>query len=139
MRYSSCPENRTLRVSDPQLGARTAAPQGDRPALVVEHVVLREKKHAMKTWLKVTIGVAAVVVVLAIVFGTIYFSGRNVAIVQTAKAQTGDLTAVVSASGEIRPKTYVNVGANAFGKITHLYVKEGDKVRQGQLLAQLEN
>jgi HlyD family secretion protein len=31
------------------------------------------------------------------------------------------------------------VGANAFGKITHLYVKEGALVRKGQLLAQLEN
>ncbi|MGB8968664.1 MAG: efflux RND transporter periplasmic adaptor subunit, partial [Candidatus Sulfotelmatobacter sp.] len=31
------------------------------------------------------------------------------------------------------------VGANAFGKITHLYVKEGDHVKKGQLLAQLEN
>ncbi|MGB2602325.1 MAG: efflux RND transporter periplasmic adaptor subunit, partial [Candidatus Sulfotelmatobacter sp.] len=37
------------------------------------------------------------------------------------------------------PKTYVNIGANAFGKITHLFVKEGDHVRKGQLLAQLEN
>jgi HlyD family secretion protein len=46
---------------------------------------------------------------------------------------------VVSASGEIKPKTYVNVGANAFGKITHLFVKEGDHVKKGQLLAQLEN
>jgi HlyD family secretion protein len=45
----------------------------------------------------------------------------------------------VSASGEIKPKTYVNVGANAFGKIVKLHVKEGDHVKQGQLLAQLEN
>jgi HlyD family secretion protein len=45
----------------------------------------------------------------------------------------------VSASGEIKPKTYVNIGANAYGKITHLYVKEGDHVKRGQLLAQLEN
>jgi hypothetical protein len=29
----------------------------------------------------------------------------------------------VSASGEIKPKTYVNIGANAFGKIIRLYVK----------------
>jgi len=46
---------------------------------------------------------------------------------------------VVSGSGEIKPKTYVNIGANAYGKITHLYVKEGDHVKKGQLLAQLEN
>src|SRR5262249_39993255 len=41
--------------------------------------------------------------------------------------------------GEIKPKTYVNIGANAFGKITHLYVREGDRVKKGQMLAQLEN
>jgi len=50
-----------------------------------------------------------------------------------------DLASVVSASGEVKPKTYVNIGANAFGKITKLYVKEGDKVKKGQMLAQLEN
>ncbi len=128
-----------MRVSDPQPRPLEVAPQSDRPALVVQTVVVRDKKRAMKTWLKVTIGAAALLLVLGIVFGTIYFSGRNVVTVQTGKAQMGDLTSIVSASGEVRPKTYVNVGANAFGKITHLYVKEGDRVKRGQLVAQLEN
>jgi len=79
-------------------------------------------------------------VVLAIMVGfTVRQSGKNVAAVQTGKAQREDLSSVVSASGEIKPKTYVNIGANAYGKITHLYVKEGDHVKKGQLLAQLEN
>ena len=58
---------------------------------------------------------------------------------QTGKVVHEDLTSVVTASGEIKPKVYVNIGANAFGKITHLYVKEGDRVKQGQMLATLEN
>src|SRR5438105_3200569 len=93
----------------------------------------------MKTWAKIVIGAAELLLVMGIVFGTIYFSGRNVVTLQTGKAQNLDLAALVTASGEIKPKTYVNVGANAFGKITHLYVKEGDRVKKGQLLAQLEN
>jgi HlyD family secretion protein len=93
----------------------------------------------MKRWQKISLGVAAVLLVVGIVLGTIHYSGRNVVTVQTAKSQRQDLTSVVTASGEIKPKTYVNVGANAFGKITHLYVKEGDRVKRGQLLAQLEN
>jgi HlyD family secretion protein len=93
----------------------------------------------MKPWKKIVIG-GGVVVLLAILVGvTVYQSGKNVVTVQTGKVQRQDLSAVVSASGEIRPKTYVNIGANAFGKITHLLVKEGDHVRKGQLLAQLEN
>jgi HlyD family secretion protein len=93
----------------------------------------------MKAWKKIAIG-AGVVVVLAIMVGiTVHQSGKNVVTVQTGKVQREDLSSVVSASGEIRPKTYVNIGANAYGKITHLYVKEGDHVKKGQLLAQLEN
>jgi HlyD family secretion protein len=93
----------------------------------------------MKRWKKVAIG-TGIVVLLALIAGIAVFeSGRNVVTVQTGKVQRADLATVVSASGEIKPKTYVNVGANAFGKITHLYVKEGDHVKKGQLLAQLEN
>ncbi|HVI06877.1 MAG TPA: efflux RND transporter periplasmic adaptor subunit [Candidatus Binatia bacterium] len=93
----------------------------------------------MKLWKKIAIGAGVVVVLAAIVSFTVYQSRKNVVSVQTEKAQRQDLSAIVSASGEIKPKTYVNIGANAFGKITHLYVKEGDHVRKDQLLAQLEN
>jgi len=93
----------------------------------------------MKPWKKFAIG-AGVVVLLAIIVGfTVHQSSKNVVTVQTGKAQRQDLATVVSASGEIKPKTYVNIGANAYGKITHLYVKEGDQVKKGQLLAQIEN
>ncbi len=93
----------------------------------------------MRTWKRIAIGVGAVVLVSAIVGFTVYQSHKNVVTVQTGKAQRLDLIAVVSASGEIKPKTYVNIGANAFGKITKLYVKEGDQVKRGQMLVQLEN
>jgi HlyD family secretion protein len=93
----------------------------------------------MKPWKKIAI-IVGVVVLLAIMVGfTVHQSGKNVVTVQTGKVERQDLSSVVSASGEIRPKTYVNIGANAFGKITHLLVKEGDRVKKGQLLAQLEN
>jgi HlyD family secretion protein len=93
----------------------------------------------MSTGKKIAIGGGALVVLAAIVAFTVYQSHKNVVTVQTGIAKRQDLASIVSASGEIKPKTYVNIGANAFGKITHLYVKEGDQVKQGQLLAQLEN
>src|SRR5580700_10907941 len=93
----------------------------------------------MKTWKKVAIGVGVVVVLAAIVGFTVHQRGKNVVTVQTGKVQRQDLSSVVSASGEIKTKTYVHIGANAYGKIPHLYVKEGDHVKKGQLLAQLEN
>jgi HlyD family secretion protein len=93
----------------------------------------------MKVWKKVAIGVGAVLIVAIIVGFTVHQSAKNVVTVQTGKVERQDLATVVSASGEIKPKTYVNIGANAFGKITHLFVKEGDHVTKGQMLAQLEN
>jgi HlyD family secretion protein len=93
----------------------------------------------MKTWKKVLIGVGAALVLGIIVAVTVYQSRKNLVTVQTGKVQKQNLASVVSASGEIKPKTYVNIGANAFGKIIKLHVKEGDRVTKGQLLAQLEN
>jgi HlyD family secretion protein len=93
----------------------------------------------MKNWKKLALIIGAVVVFLAIVGFTIQQSQKGVVSVQTGKVVREDLTAVVSASGEIKPKVYVNIGANAFGKITHLYVKEGDRVKAGDMLATLEN
>ena len=93
----------------------------------------------MRAWKKIAIGAGIAILLAIIVAFTVHQSSKNVTTVQTGKVQRLDLATVVSASGEIKPKTYVNIGANAYGKITHLYVKEGDRVKKGQLLAQLEN
>ena len=93
----------------------------------------------MSTWKKIAIGSGIVVALGAIIAITVHESHKGVVTVQTGKAQRQDLTLIVSASGEVKPKTYVNIGANAMGKITKLYVKEGEQVKQGQVLAQLEN
>lgn len=88
---------------------------------------------------KILLIAGIVVAAVLAVWGTISYSQKNVVAVQTGKVVREDLASVVTASGEIKPKNYVNIGANAFGKITKLYVKEGDHVKQGQMLAQLEN
>ncbi|HEY1896309.1 MAG TPA: efflux RND transporter periplasmic adaptor subunit [Terracidiphilus sp.] len=59
--------------------------------------------------------------------------------VLTAKLVRQDLATIVSGTGQIRPKTFVNVGATSFGRITHLYVKEGDHVKKGQVIATVES
>lgn len=93
----------------------------------------------MKTWKKVAIAGVAVIVIAAIIGFSVMQSRKGVVQVQTGKVQRQDLASTVTASGEIKPKTYVNVGANAYGKITKLFVKEGDHVKQGQLLATIDN
>lgn len=93
----------------------------------------------MKNWKKIAIAVTIVVVVAAIIGISVMKSRQGVVQVQTGKVTRQDLASTVTASGEIKPKTYVNVGANAYGKITKLFVKEGDHVKRGQLLATIDN
>src|SRR6202795_2624659 len=93
----------------------------------------------MSTGKKILIAGGVAIAIALISSIAVYQSRKGVVTVQTGKADRQDMASIVSASGEVRPKTYVNIGANAFGKITRLYVKEGDRVKRGQLLAQLEN
>jgi HlyD family secretion protein len=88
---------------------------------------------------KIAIIVGVILLLGAVVGFTVNQTQKNVVAVQTGKVLRQDIASVVTASGEIKPKNYVNVGANAMGRITRLYVKEGDKVKKGQLLATLEN
>ena len=88
---------------------------------------------------KVVAGIGAGIVLAAAIPLAISQANKNVVLVQTGVAAREDLTSVVSASGEIKPKVYVNVGANAFGNIVKLYVHEGERVKAGQLLVQLGN
>ncbi|HEV8146491.1 MAG TPA: efflux RND transporter periplasmic adaptor subunit [Bryobacteraceae bacterium] len=64
---------------------------------------------------------------------------KDLVTVQTATAARADLTAQVTASGEIKPRNYINLGANAQGPITDLLVKEGARVKKGQVVAKIEN
>jgi len=93
----------------------------------------------VKTKWKVIITLTAVVIAAVGVYASTAYSKRGVVTVQTGKVVRGDLASVVTASGEIKPKNYINIGANAGGIITSLPVKEGDHVRKGQLLARLED
>ena len=88
---------------------------------------------------KVILIIGIILLLGAIVGFTVNQSQKNVTTVQTGKVVQQDISSLVTASGQINPKTIVNVGANAMGRIVRLFVKEGEKVKKGQILAQLEN
>ncbi|MBI4461166.1 MAG: efflux RND transporter periplasmic adaptor subunit [Acidobacteria bacterium] len=73
-----------------------------------------------------------------LIAGGFLWRRRGLKTVQTARVSRQNVTAVVTASGEVRPKDYVHISASAFGKITEILVKEGQQVRRGQALARLE-
>src|ERR671912_603584 len=64
--------------------------------------------------------------------------GDNGTLVTAEAIQKRVLDAIVSASGKIEPKKTVNISAQTMGRVTRLGVQEGDRVRQGQFLLQID-
>ena len=83
--------------------------------------------------------VGAVALIGLVTAGIVFSKGGTVK-VQSTKVARQDLSAIVTASGEVKPPTanLANVNANSYGKITDIYVKEGDTVKKGQLLLKTE-
>jgi len=92
----------------------------------------------VKSKRKIILILVGLVVAGAGVYASTVYSKRGVVTVQTGRVVRQDLTSLVTASGEIKPKNYINIGANAMGDLTEILVKEGDHVRKGQLLAKIE-
>ena len=88
---------------------------------------------------KIVGAIVGIAVIGAIVGFSVSRENRKKTTVQTGKVEKKDLVQVVTASGEVRPKRYVNVGANVSGRLVEIAVLEGDGVRKGQMLARVES
>ena len=85
--------------------------------------------------------ISAVVVVLVLIVGVaVAFSHGSSKIdpSKLAKVEKGDLAKSVVATGKVEPITKVEVKSKASGIVKKLHVEYGDRVKKGQLLAQLD-
>lgn len=87
---------------------------------------------------KIIIILGVVVLVIVFVAANLFKSGEKTYTVEAEKIKRGDLMAEVSASGRVLPKRTVKISAYVPAKITRLPVEEGDWVKLGQLLVQLD-
>src|SRR5258705_1540586 len=90
-----------------------------------------------KKWL--WIGLAVVLVGVVIAMNVARQSGKKGVGVQLARVRVEDITSRVRAPGKIEPRTQVKISADVMGKIVRLNVKEGDPVKKGQLMLQLDD
>jgi HlyD family secretion protein len=93
----------------------------------------------MKKKKKILIVLGIVLVLAVIIAVNVLKSGEKTYPVQAEKAKKNDITSVVTANGKIVPRTDVKISAYVPAKILQLPVKEGDLVKQGQLLVQLDD
>jgi HlyD family secretion protein len=87
---------------------------------------------------KVLITLGVVAVGAAVVAANFYFKREQGKEVATEALKKRDLEAVVSASGKVQAKRFVNISADTVGRITDLAVEEGDVVTRGQFLLQID-
>ena len=83
----------------------------------------------------------SVIGVLVIALGVVIFLGsrkENVITVQVEKAQRRTITQVVTATGKIQPEVMVKISPEVSGEIVALPVKEGDRVKKGDLLMKIK-
>src|SRR5712691_6374520 len=84
----------------------------------------------------ITVGV--VVVGGALVGANLWFKKDKGIAVTTEAIKTRDLDAVVSASGKIQPKRLVQISADSPGRVVNLAVSEGDRIKKGEFLLQID-
>src|SRR5205814_8558175 len=86
----------------------------------------------------ILIASGVVLVAAAVVVANLYFRRDKGLSVTTEAIRSRDLEAVVSASGKIQPKRLVNISADTPGRVVDLAVNEGDRIRKGQFLLQID-
>jgi HlyD family secretion protein len=93
------------------------------------------KKNKKKIIIFSVIGLVVVILALVVFLGS---KKENVVPVQTEKIGRRTVTQMVNASGKIQPEKLVKINAEVSGEITDLPVKEGDKVKRGDLLIRIK-
>ena len=87
---------------------------------------------------KIMIGAGVAVVLAGVAYANFKFKRTEGITVNTEAIQKRNLEALVSASGKIQPKRFVNISADTMGRVTGLAVNEGDRVKTGQFLLQID-
>ena len=86
----------------------------------------------------VLITAGVILVGAAVVGANLWFQQEPALTVSTEAIRARDLEAIVSASGKIQPKRLVNISADTPGRVVDLAVNEGDRVKVGQFLLQID-
>src|SRR5262245_7483882 len=87
---------------------------------------------------KTLIGLLVVVLLAALAYANLGLNRPTGTPVTVEKIEARDLEAIVSASGKVQPKESVDISAETVGKVVNVAVEEGDMVKKGQLLLQID-
>jgi len=93
----------------------------------------------MKVWRIVAVSVLCLVLAGSTACGLFGGNGEEAAGYQLGEVVRGDLTVSISGGGNMEVSNEVELTFGTGGKVDKIYVKEGDIVEEGQVLAELDN
>jgi HlyD family secretion protein len=96
---------------------------------------LRPKRKRKRSIFIIIFGLLVIVIVI----GNLRSRREKSVNVTIEKASLQDLTSIISASGEVKPKKNINISANVPGRIIKIGVIEGQMVKSGDFLLQLDS
>ncbi len=101
---------------------------------------MKPKQKKSRKFLKYSLGLVALLFVVFVVANALGLIGEHETstAVETGKSEIRTITQVVSASGRIQPEVEVIIRPDVSGEIIELNVKEGDFVREGDLLLRIK-
>jgi HlyD family secretion protein len=110
----------------------------DRKDIIMATTTLPRRKTLSGRWIAV-----GIVLIVAAVLGALFINGRgqsaNATGQSTVQVTRGNLTAAVAGSGSVAAEQTVNLAFQTGGKVTEVFVKEGDVVQARQALARLDD
>jgi HlyD family secretion protein len=92
----------------------------------------------MSTRIKAAIAIGVVAILAVVIWASIARKDKNLVRVTTAKVVKAPLVATVSCNGRVQAKTKVDISSQVMGQIVTLAVREGDLVKKGDLLLQID-
>ncbi|WP_297959011.1 efflux RND transporter periplasmic adaptor subunit [uncultured Campylobacter sp.] len=92
----------------------------------------------MKKTLKFIVFIVLIFIAIYFLYGK-FFKQEEAPKALTTRLEKGDIRGTVTAAGEVYARDLVDVGAQVSGQIKKLYVKVGDKVQKGDMIAQIDS
>jgi len=92
----------------------------------------------MKKTLKFIVYIVLIFIAIYFLYGK-FFKQKEVPKALTTRLEKGSIRGTVTAAGEVYARDLVDVGAQVSGQIKKLYVKVGDKVQKGDMIAQIDS
>jgi len=120
------------------IGKREGTMNERKSTEALQDIVSRAPGSQRPGWRKRWVYILGIVLLAALLFPLVRSGKDSRGRYATEPATVGNLSVAVSATGTLQPTTSIDVGSEQSGTLASVLVQEDDRVKRGQLLAQID-